>query len=66
MHFVFLCGLTKGFMAKSYSHADFTLHIQHCILLCWTGLTGDTFDWYQISKCTALQTHDELMVGISS
>ncbi len=45
---VYLCGLTKGFMAKNYKRVVFTLHIQHCILLYWTG---DTFDWFQIRKC---------------
>lgn len=35
MHCV-LCGLlTKGFMARHYKRADFTLHMQHCILQNW-------------------------------
>lgn len=48
---VYLCGLTKASMARNDKHVEFTLHTQHCILLYWPGLTGDTFDWIQICKC---------------
>lgn len=27
------------------------LHMQHCILLYFTGVAGDTCDWFQIRKC---------------
>lgn len=38
------------------------LHMQHCILLYFTGVAGDTCDWFQICKCF---TYLDMMVTSS-